>query len=441
MKTIDLRSLGIDEWQPEYEVKGVFYHQDTAQKMVRANRLDDFGRHNVRLTVVPEPDNPHGDTALSVRWNDNVLGYISKDDSPNYRQLRRIAASGFDAETWGSLTIMSDWSSDDDEPEYRYSATVQLPDANRLFPMNQPPEGRYTLLPTGSAIQVTNESNYYEHLLDYVPESGEGLLIVTLHVEMVGVRQKREGVVVELDGSPIGELSKASSEKYITAIKHLNEQGVTVACMAKIKGSSVAAEVTLHAKKAHELTEDELNPTGFDAFPTLVPFQADPDAYDAPDRYKGEESSHYSTPKPASAPASNTIIVPLTSTPAAAESDAVWESLLTPDGTKRANLWQRGYARAVVGKSTGKTGPRIDYATVGQCKDIVAHFGGDVAEVDKRGSALLKFMWWLLVGMLVLVGLIFLVAGLWQVPALIAAPFVHHYWSRSRLKPPFGKQG
>ena len=120
-----------------------------------------------------------------------------------------------------------------------------------------------------------------------------------------------------------------------------------------------------------------------------------------------------------------------------------WFELLAPDGTPRATIHQRGYARGVAGKAMGNAkAPRIDYATVGQCKRIVGYFGGDVGEVDKRGGALLKTLWWVLLGLLGIVALIGVVTPPvgWILTGLIVWPFAQHYITRRKLQPPFGPQ-
>lgn len=138
----------------------------------------------------------------------------------------------------------------------------------------------------------------------------------------------------------------------------------------------------------------------------------------------------------------------LAATPAAKASTALpssseWARLLTPDGTPRANLFQRGYVRGTIGKHfPNNRAPRIDYATVGQCEKILARFGEPADEVKKRGSVILKGLWWILLALLAIVALI----GLATAPigliftALIVGPFVYHYATRARLQPPFGKQ-
>lgn len=117
-----------------------------------------------------------------------------------------------------------------------------------------------------------------------------------------------------------------------------------------------------------------------------------------------------------------------------------WSDLLSSDGTPSANLFQRGYARGTAGKAMGNIkAPRIDYATVGQCKRIVSAFGGDVSEIDKRGTLSLRLLWWALVFLLAIVALAGIVtppAG-WVISALVAWPFIHHYATRRKLEPPF----
>lgn len=129
--------------------------------------------------------------------------------------------------------------------------------------------------------------------------------------------------------------------------------------------------------------------------------------------------------------------------PEAAPAQVDWTHLLTPDPSPRASLFQRGYARGVAGKAMGNVrAPRIDYATVQQCRNIVSSFGGDVTEIDKRGSSLLKALWWVLLIVLsiwALIGLATAPVGL-VLTALIVWPFAHHYWTRRKLTAPFGPQ-
>lgn len=437
-QTVSLKSLGIDPYGKIFEIKGTYYHRDVLSRLHRSLTSQEYGLHEVPVTIVPEPDNPFSENgeALSVRWRDEVIGYIASQEAPAYGQLRRIAASGLDAEVEATISVNQRWNSRLDDYEQRFSGQVRLPNPDLMMPLNDLPEGRVSLLPLGSAIQVTKENQFYEHLLDYVPASGDGVLFATLHIAEVGVKTKREGVIVELDGSQIGELSKVSSEKFIPAIRHLNEQGIECAVFARIKGSSVAAEVTIFAAKGHELTEQHLNPTEFDLFPKLVPYETDPTRYPAPSRFQADKRFETPKQKRVSPYVKHTHLDAATIT----GQSIPWETILVPDGTPRANLWQRGFTRAVISKANGNIkAPRIDYATVGQCKKLVQLHNQDPKEIDERGP-LLMALWWILVAFLAIISLIAVISGAVLMPVIFAAPVIHHYWTRRKLKPPFAKQ-
>lgn len=131
---------------------------------------------------------------------------------------------------------------------------------------------------------MTKEADHLDVLLDHVPPSGTGQLLVTLHEVTAGTRTTWQGVEVRLDGERIGELTKATSAKFLAAVQHYDAIGLTTVARATIKGSSLSAEVTLQAAKAHELTDADLEPE-ISPLPRLVPFQQDAIAYPVPDAY------------------------------------------------------------------------------------------------------------------------------------------------------------
>lgn len=204
------------------EVVGMYYNKRHLAELHRAESFDSDGVAHCRVTLVPEPDNPH-----------DKNGHVS------------------------------------------------LPDPDLCVPLNDPPSEGWALLPWGSAIQVTKESDHLDVLLDFVPPTGNGQILVTLHLFGAGARTKYDGVEVRLGGERIGELTKASSQKFGAAVRHFDGLGLTTVARAHIKGSSLSAEVTLKAAKAHELTESDLDPE-ISPLPRLVPYSADADDYDVP---------------------------------------------------------------------------------------------------------------------------------------------------------------
>lgn len=269
------------------EVAGENAYAATFRKLTKTEAKVSRNEWNCDVTLVPEPDNPYSKrrTAISVRWRDQVVGYLPETDCHRYQQLRRITASGLQAQTHARV-----WKGD--YRENFYSITISLPEPDLVVPLNDPPSSGFALLPQGGSVQVTKESDHLDVLAEFVPPSGLGLLLVTLHEIEQGIRTRWLGLEVRLDGERIGELTKASSGKLLGAVQSYREQGLETVCRAKIQGSSVAAEVTLFTKWAHELTEAELSPV-ISPLPRLVDYEPDPSNYEVPRAYKRS-----SVPKP-----------------------------------------------------------------------------------------------------------------------------------------------
>lgn len=269
------------------EMKGAYYHRHVLETMFRIENARDNEEFYVDVTLVPEPDNPHsrsGD-AVSVRWHDHVIGYLPSGEGTTYAQLRRVAASGYDATTKARVWTNTNW-----EGKRDFWVRVSLPVPELLLPLNNPPADGYVLLPEGSAIQVTKEADHIDHLADFVPPSGYGQVLVTLHLFEAGKTKHWEGVEVRLEGERVGELSRVSSEKFAPTVRHFEENGLTVVARATIKGSSIAAELVLFAAKAHELDEELLETDETNSLPRLVDFEADPRAYKIVNRYQPRDS-------------------------------------------------------------------------------------------------------------------------------------------------------
>lgn len=263
------------------DLVGEFAYDRAIRQLIRALDAKEREEAFFTATVVPEPDNPHSEhgRALSVRWNGQVIGDFPEKDSARYQQIRRIVASGFAPTVRARL-----WYFTGDDRKNRVYLSLNLRTPEQLLPLNDPPTEGWTLLPDGATVQVTKEADHLDVLLDHVPPSGTGQLLVTLHEVTAGTRTTWQGVEVRLDGERIGELTKATSAKFLAAVQHYDAIGLTTVARATIKGSSLSAEVTLQAAKAHELTDADLEPE-ISPLPRLVPFQQDAIAYPVPDAY------------------------------------------------------------------------------------------------------------------------------------------------------------
>lgn len=279
----------------DYEVVGEYYHTDAIQLLFPTswNRQGEELLRDVEL--VPEPDNPYGEWAISVRADGLVLGYIAHADSQAWAGVvRRITASGLTAITNGRIYLYEapDWDNVDrhgnPRTELRSRISIKLGNPEFALPLNDPPSVPYTLVPRSSIVQVTKEDKHFDALHDYVPRSGRGPLYLTLHPHIVATTRTAKTVVeVRIDDRPVGQLTPQMSQRFLPMIQHLEARGLVTACWGDITGSSVAAEVRLDAVKANEVDDSVLNGPPLTE-PILVPAMDDPRAYLIPGGYTGD---------------------------------------------------------------------------------------------------------------------------------------------------------
>ncbi|UKA60842.1 HIRAN domain-containing protein [Arthrobacter sp. FW306-2-2C-D06B] len=275
-------SLGRSEW-PNVEVVGEHAYSQAIKAALRASKAPttvgrDSEAEGVQVELVAEPDNPYDVNAISVRWRNQVLGYLSREDAIRYTQpIRRIIASGLTAATTARI-----WAYDAGD-RLQARVTVALPEPELIAPLNEAPAGVTTLVPWGSAIQVLKEENHFDILCNHVPTDGAGLLLVSLHKATRTLKNatERPFVEVRLDGRRVGELSNVTSAHLLPLLEHTETIGETALAYAKITGSALAAQLVLHAAKATEISNDWLS-EGPHPAPKLLPRAA---GYDVPPAY------------------------------------------------------------------------------------------------------------------------------------------------------------
>ncbi|VZH85946.1 hypothetical protein [Corynebacterium rouxii] len=122
----------------------------------------------------------------------------------------------------------------------------------------------------------------------------------------------------------------------LPAIEYLDSQGLKTVYYAQIEGSSITAEVTIQALRANEINNAALNP---ETTPLLPLVEFDPNT----------------------------------------------------DECKRATPSQRRYVRGRIGKYLPfSKAPRIDYATIQQCEQILAYFNEPTEPLHKQGRDSMK---------------------------------------------------
>lgn len=272
------------------EVVGESFRESEIRAVIgRPIALNEEVEINVDAQLVPEPDNPHDPSAISVRMRGQSVGYLERDVAKSYKPfIDRIVASGHLPTTSARLWAVTreDWETG--RPKLNSSIRLALAEPQVLIPLNDPPSAPYSVVPWGSGLQVTGEEKHFEVLSKYVTQAGRGLLLVTMHRESeIKGKTVANFVEIRVDGGRVGQMTAASSAHFFPAIDHLEKKGLTAAAWAHIKGSGLAAEVVLQAAKASELDQVWLSGPPM-TVPRLIPVSA---SYLVPKAYVPQKNS------------------------------------------------------------------------------------------------------------------------------------------------------
>ena len=228
---------------------------------------------NFRLfdaTLVLEIDNPQASSsgyAVSVRWRNQVLGYLPDSDiEPYFPELARLAASGVDAVVKVRLwTNMDDPSHSPGSEEF--TVTVGVQPAGEIVPLNDPPLAQWVLIPRGTAITAITDRQIFK----VAKNRDSGHYLVTLH-PITG------GIEIRLDDKYIGTLPTATSEKMRALVESYDKQGIVTACHATIDVPDVLVDINPAYKETGKPLMSPL--------PALVPYRKHPRDYHIPGRYQ-----------------------------------------------------------------------------------------------------------------------------------------------------------
>lgn len=276
------------------DLVGEYYRQSTITRIIGGRpKAGDSKQVDVRVQLVPEPDNPYspnGD-AISARIDGNVVGYLSSDDAQKWhKEIHRIASSGAVAVTTGNVLAYNRTKWDNNGRtrwELEVNVRVALPDPGFLVPLNTQALEGVAILPWGNALQVTGEDKHLQHLFEYVPSRGQGLVVLSMHRLESTLKNGtiKELVEVRLDGERVGQLTPASSLHFLPTIAHAQDMGKTLGVWSKLKGSGLAVELTVQGARATDLQDDWLR-----MMPTLPVLVPEASTYDVADAYVPEST-------------------------------------------------------------------------------------------------------------------------------------------------------
>lgn len=272
---------GKDSWH-NFDIEGEAYREAQITAVLgRRPKLDEELEEVAEALLIPEPDNPYDSSAISVRVNGHVVGYLAREAAAIYRPIiHRITASGQVATTTVRIwaVVREAWE-ENGEPRFYSAIRIFLPEPHLILPLNNTPRSRVAVLPWGGALQVTGEDKHFDHLFNFLPAGGEGLLILTMHKLVHRMKNGTEKNLVEvrLDGQRVGQLTPATSAHFLPSIAHASDMDKELGVWAKIKGSGLAAELVIQGSRATELNDQWLS-----TMPTFHPLAPEAPSYHVP---------------------------------------------------------------------------------------------------------------------------------------------------------------
>lgn len=228
---------------------------ETVEKLFQPVLGDKITSEELAFELVTEPDNPNQPGAVSVRLKGEVLGYLSAEDAGRYGPgLNRLQASGQPVVVPGALTV-DKWQFHLG-PALDIAVKLALPTPDQLVPLNAG-HVHGVLLPYGNTLQVVGEEDHFDHLFNYVPPSGEGILLLELRrgTQQLRTGETKDTVRVYLDREEVGGLTPASGAHFTPTLRHLEDFDHRALVWGRIQGSALKAALTIQAAKAHEIPD------------------------------------------------------------------------------------------------------------------------------------------------------------------------------------------
>lgn len=248
---------GAEAWSPrtqQLEVAGEWYRADNLRTLFsRHSKVSDSGAEmRLPAVLVPDAKNPHDPNAVAVFVDGLHVGYMERPDAAKYHQYIADLPGGelvVTSRQWLRASPDDTWA----------RVTLSLPMPDHLQCPN-PFESDCVSLPPGSTIQVTKEEDFMEHLTSLLDRYGSETVVAASLRSVVEQRPRStvELVAVDIDGSQVGVLSPTQTANLLPLVKRAESEGRRVVCRASLRGNSLKADVALHARKAHELDEDDL---------------------------------------------------------------------------------------------------------------------------------------------------------------------------------------
>lgn len=249
--------LAVEAWSPrtqQLEVAGEWYRAESLRTLfTRHARVSDTGAE-IRLdaVLVPDPSNPFDNHAVAVFVDGLHVGYMERSDAAKYHLVIAKLPGGelaVPSRQWLRGNAQNTWA----------RVTLSLPKPDHLRCPNSSADDSVILAP-GATIQVTREEAHMEHLARLLSRYGSET-VVAASLRAVTEQRPRstvEVVAVHIDGQQVGVLSPTQTANFLPLVRRAELEGRSLVCRASLRGNSLKADVALHARKAHEMDDAEL---------------------------------------------------------------------------------------------------------------------------------------------------------------------------------------
>ncbi|MFC8504396.1 DUF2510 domain-containing protein [Pedococcus sp. NPDC057267] len=237
------------------QVVGESNYEASFRRLMERNRppWGEYGceMRGLHAATVPDPSNPYDHDAVAVWVQDELVGFLSRDDASLYAPpLADLSEQGSHLRVEARVSVFRP---DDDELTLCGSVTLSMPPPDGVQSFNALPERPFQVLPHGGQIQLTGEEQHMDVLRRYVADRSR-YLAVTLHAVPKAPDADERVIEVRLDDHRIGSLTKGMSDKIIDLVQYVQGRNRLPVCRAVMKGSPLRAEVVLQVAKSFEVT-------------------------------------------------------------------------------------------------------------------------------------------------------------------------------------------
>ncbi|QGU06958.1 hypothetical protein COCCU_05060 [Corynebacterium occultum] len=204
------------------------------------SHLHDRALHDdgVEVPVTLLPD--HRTQGFKVKWDYGVIGTLPASFKEEYPQLVRVTGSQLTPEVRALVEV---------SPERGgLSVDVLLPEPQWVVPVNDPPIGLWTLLPSGAPAPVDLSAG-----ADVPADELASLFQAQLLVKLSLVNER---VAVAYGNRVLGVLGEADSAVLRDAIEHFAQLGLDTVARAFLNGD----EITVECARTEELDDAALEP-------------------------------------------------------------------------------------------------------------------------------------------------------------------------------------